>query len=167
MDLREVPSLKHLTPTQLENLANACQERRLEKGEELIRHGDEGGKLYFLLDGSVEVYVTERGNEVVLSELSAPAVVGELELLTGQKRTANVRAASPSRVLWLAHDNVAARIQEGDTAVLQVIYGIARVTAARLVAMSAKFAELESKGDTAGSRELRDFRQKLFSDWSL
>lgn len=167
MELREIPCLQHLTPTQLENLEGACQERRLEAGDELIRRGDAGGKLYFLLEGGVQVQVTERGAPVVLSEMTAPAILGELEMLTGQKRSADVRATAPSRVLSLDHQNVAARVQEGDTAVLQVIYGIARVIAARLVTMSAKFAELESGCDPKSSRELRDFRRKLFSDWSL
>ena len=167
MELKDIPALEHLAPTQIENLVNACEERSLASGEELIRRGDEGGKLYFLMEGSVEVYVNERGTNVVLSELTAPAILGELEMLTGQHRTASVRATATSRVLWLAHENVAARIREGDTAVLQVIYGIARVIACRLISMSEKFADLESQSDPVRSRELRDFRQKLFSDWSL
>jgi CRP-like cAMP-binding protein len=167
MDLTDIAALQHLTPEQLENLRGACDERRLEPREELIRRGDEGGKLYFLLEGRVEVYVTSHGADVVLSELCAPAILGELEMLTEQKRSANVRAAEASRLLALAHENIAARVTDGDTAVLQVIYGIARVIAARLVTMSAKFVELEDKADPARSRELRDFRQKLFSDWSL
>jgi CRP-like cAMP-binding protein len=167
MELKQIPALEHLAPTQLENLANACEECQLVEGDELIRHGEEGGKLYFLLEGCVEVFVHEKGSDVVLRELSAPAILGELEMLTGEKRSANVRATRPSRVMWLAYDNVAARVREGDTAVLQVIYGIARVIAGRLVAMSAKFVELESKSDPGRSRELRDFREKLFSDWSL
>ena len=51
--------------------------------------------------------------------------------------------------------------------VLKAMYGIGRVIAARLVAMSAKFGDLEAQADPAGSRELREFRKKLFSDWSL
>lgn len=167
MELNEIPALQHLTPAQLDNLRESCQERRLESGEELIRRGDEGGKLYFLLDGRVEVYLDDRGPDVVLAELCAPAIVGELEMLTGEKRTANVRAREASRLLSLEHGKISERIQGGDTAVLQVVYGIARVIASRLVTMSAKFAELEDKADPARSRELRDFRQKLFSDWSL
>jgi CRP-like cAMP-binding protein len=167
MELKDIPALEHLAPTQIEDLMNACEERSLPSGEELIRRGDEGGKLYFLLDGAVDVYVNEGGQDVVLSEIAAPAILGELEMLTGQHRTANVRATTASRVLSLAHEDVEARVQEGDTAVLQVIYGISRVIACRLVSMSEKFAELETRSDPVRSRELRDFRQKLFSDWSL
>ncbi len=167
MDLDAFPALQHLSPEQLSDFRRSCAERSLEAGEELIRRGDEGGKLYFLLEGRVDVYMPKSGPDVVLAELTAPAIVGELELLTGQKRSANVRAAVPSRLLSLAHEDVDARIEAGDTAVLKAVYGIGRVIAARLVAMSAKFADLEAHADPAGSRELRDFRKKLFSDWSL
>ena len=44
MELSAMPSLEHLTPAQLEELHDACQESRLEPGDELIRRGDEGGK---------------------------------------------------------------------------------------------------------------------------
>jgi CPA1 family monovalent cation:H+ antiporter len=167
MELRDIPSLGHLSEEQLEELQSQCEELRLEPGEELIKKGDEGGKLYFLLDGDVEVYVEQRGSSVVLSRMTAPAVLGELEMLTSQKRSANVRATSSSRVLSATHDDLAHRIEEGDVAVLQAVYGIARVIACRLVAMSEKFVDLEAKSDPERSRELRDFRQKLFSDWSL
>ncbi|MDJ0853272.1 MAG: cyclic nucleotide-binding domain-containing protein [Myxococcota bacterium] len=167
MDLDAFPSLQHLTPEQLRELRDSCAERSLDAGEELIRYGDEGGKLYFLIEGRVEVYMAGRGPVVVLAELSAPAIVGELEMLTGEKRSASVRAAVSSRVLSLAHDDVERRIEAGDATVLKAMYGIGRVIAARLVAMSAKFADLEAHADAAGSRELREFRKKLFSDWSL
>ncbi len=167
MELADFPALQHLSAEQLKELRGACEERHLEAGDELIRRGEEGGKLYFLVDGHVHVYMPKSGPEVVLAELAAPAIVGELELFTGQKRSANVRAAVPSRVLALAHDDVDARIEAGDPVLLKVVYGIGRVIASRLVAMSAKFADLESHADPQGSRELRDFRKKLFSDWSV
>ena len=167
MELRDMPSLEHLTEEQVDALQAQCVELRLGPGDELIKKGDEGGKLYFLIDGDVVVYVDEQGGSVVLSRMSAPAVLGELEMLTAQKRSANVRATSASRVLSVTHDDLANRIKEGDVAVLQAVYGIARVIACRLVSMSEKFVDLEAKSDPVRSRELRDFRQKLFSDWSL
>ena len=167
MELREMPALEHLEGEQLARLEAACEERRLEPGEALIQRGDAGGQLFFLLDGDVEVSVRERGKDVVLSSMSAPAILGELEMLTARERTADVRATSPGRVLSLSYENVAERVREGDVAVLQTIYGIARVIACRLVSMSEKFADLESKADPVRSRELREFRKKLFSEWSV
>jgi CRP-like cAMP-binding protein len=98
--------------------------------------------------------------------MSAPSIFGELELLTEENRTANVRATSETLVLGLPHGKVEERVRAGDTAVLQVMYGISRVLACRLVNLSDKFVELESRSDPRRSRELREFRQKIFGDWS-
>jgi CRP-like cAMP-binding protein len=167
MDITDFPALEHLNPTQAENLRAACAERELTAGEELIRRGTEGGMLYFLLEGSLQVYVEERGSRIVLSELHAPAVIGELELFTGKARTASVRALAQSVVLALEHERVQSRIDDGDPATLKAMYGIARVIAARLVAVTNKLIELEARPGLEHSHELRNFRQKLFSDWTV
>ena len=167
MDLNDIPALAHLTPSQLENLHQVGEQRELSAGEELIRRGDEGGKLYFLLEGTVEVYVEEGGSEIQLNQVEAPAILGELEMLTGRGRTASVRFVSPGRTLALRYTDIQERIDAGDPAVLQVMYGLARVIANRLVSTTAKLVDLESKADPIGASELKKFRQKLFSDWTV
>ena len=166
MTLNDIPAFAHLSGEQIERLVSVCEERLLEDGENLICKDVKGGKLYFLLDGQLEVYVQEHGSEVVLNQLSAPAVLGELELLTSHKRTASVRAVGVARVLGLDHDMIEARIEAGEIPVLQAMYGLSKIVAQRLVSLSEKFVELESRDRPAGARELRNFREKLLSDWS-
>ncbi len=167
MNFAEFPALKALNATQLENLRNACDEQQIEAGEVLISRGHQGGAIYFLLEGGLQVYVPETGREVVLVELQAPAIVGELELLTGQPRTASVRAMSPARVLAISHETIQTRIDDGDPAVLKVVYAISRLIAGRLVSMTEKFVEIEMSAPPQRSDELRSFRTKLFSEWSF
>ena len=57
MELTDIPALAHLSAEQLTQLHERGQTRELTVGEELIRHGDQGGKLYFLLEGRVRIYV--------------------------------------------------------------------------------------------------------------
>jgi len=166
MILSDIPAFSHLSPEQIERLTSVCEERALEDGENLICKDIEGGKLYFLLDGRLEVYVQDRGRDVALNELTAPAVLGELELLTSHKRTASVRAVGAARVLGLDHDKIEARVQAGEVLVLQAMYGVSKIIAQRLVSLSEKFVELETRDQPVGARELRNFREKLLSDWS-
>jgi CRP-like cAMP-binding protein len=166
MTLSDIPALAHLPPEQIEILARVCEERVLEDGENLICKDVAGGKLYFLLEGRLEVYVQDRGGEVVLNQLAAPAVLGELELLTSHKRTASVRADGVVRVLGLDHEKIEARVEAGDVVVLQAMYGVSQIVAQRLVALSQKFVELETRDRPADDRELRHFREKLLSEWS-
>jgi CRP-like cAMP-binding protein len=167
MELADFPALQNLNSTQIENLTQACEERKIEVGEMLIHRGDDSGDLYFLLEGKLDVYVVEGGKEICLVQLCAPAIVGELELLTGQKRTANVRAVEEGRVMAIDCESVQARIDDADPAVLKVMYSISRVIAGRLASMSEKFVELEARADPKASRELSSFRNKLFSEWTF
>lgn len=166
MSLGDIPVFSHLSPQQLANLVGVCEERVLENGENLICKGVEGGKLYFLIEGRLEVFVNDPAGEVVLNELCAPAVLGELELLTSHKRTASVRAMGAVRVLALDHDKIEARVEAGEVAVLQAMYGVSKIVAQRLVSLSEKFVELETRDRPVDAHELRKFREKLLSDWS-
>ena len=167
MDLADVPALKHMSSTQLTDFRSACSERLLAAGEELIQRGAEGGKLYVLVEGALEVYVEDNGSSFRLNELRPPAILGELELLTNRTRTASVRATSESRLLELSHQSIQARIDADDTAFLNAMYGIAQVVADRLVRVSEMLVEFEAQAEPARSHELRDFRRKLFGDWSI
>lgn len=166
MKITDIPALQHLEDAQIDNLLDACSEQLLAANDELIVRGNEGGRLYFLLEGRLEVYLQDGATRVTLNHLEAPAVLGELELLTGRRRSANVRASEPSRLLSMSHERILARIEDDDPAVLKALFGISRVVASRLVALNDKVLELEGRSPAAKSFELAEFRQKLFSDWS-
>jgi CRP-like cAMP-binding protein len=80
--------------------------------------------------------VQEGADAIVLNQLNAPAVLGELELLTSRKRTASVRAVDSARLLGLDHEKIEERVEAGDVVVLQTLYGISKVVAMRLVLLS-------------------------------
>jgi CRP/FNR family transcriptional regulator/CRP/FNR family cyclic AMP-dependent transcriptional regulator len=167
MDIADFPALKTLTQTQMDNLRSAWEDRRLRAGEDLIHRGEQGGEIYFLLKGELEVYIPQGGREIELALLRAPAVVGELELLTGMPRTASVRAHTDAELVAIPQAKVEARVEDGDTAVLKMMLVISRMTAKRLVVLTEKFIEIEANSGAARSDELRAFRTKLFSEWSF
>jgi CRP-like cAMP-binding protein len=68
--------------------------RRLERGETLMRQGEEGTEMYLLLSGVLDV---EIDGEVV-AELGVGALIGEMAYLEGGTRTATVRASTFARV---------------------------------------------------------------------
>jgi CRP-like cAMP-binding protein len=151
----------------MDNLRSTWEARALSAGEDLIHRGEEGGEIYFLLKGELDVYIPQGGREIELALLRAPAVVGELELLTGLPRTASVRARTNAELVAIPREKVEARVDDGDTAVLKMMLVISRMTAKRLVALTEKFIEIEAKLAPARSDELRTFRSKLFSEWSF
>jgi Cyclic nucleotide-binding domain len=75
-------------------LDSAPQWIRLRKGATLVEQGDPGHELYLLLDGLLAVEIDGR----TVTELGPGAVVGEVALLDGGRRTATLRAVTPCRV---------------------------------------------------------------------
>jgi hypothetical protein len=67
---------------------------RLRKGATLVEQGDPGHELYLLLYGLLAVEIDGR----TVTELGPGAVVGEVALLDGGRRTATLRAVTPCRV---------------------------------------------------------------------
>ena len=61
--------------------------------ERIIVQGQEGDSLFAVVEGTVEVFVRrEDGSEVDLGKRSGATVLGEMSLLTGEPRSATVRA---------------------------------------------------------------------------
>ncbi|MFZ0179177.1 MAG: cyclic nucleotide-binding domain-containing protein [Candidatus Dormiibacterota bacterium] len=68
--------------------------QQIKAGATLVEQGDEGRDMYVLLDG---VLTVEVDGEAV-AQLGPGAVVGERALLEGGRRTATLRAVTPSKV---------------------------------------------------------------------
>ncbi|QDU97917.1 protein kinase domain-containing protein [Lignipirellula cremea] len=71
-------------------------------GEYLMRQGDEGDALMVLHQGTVEVStVNEQGERNLITRTSRVQVLGEMALLTRERRSADVVAVTPVKVLVL------------------------------------------------------------------
>ncbi|HEV2895784.1 MAG TPA: cyclic nucleotide-binding domain-containing protein [Actinomycetota bacterium] len=75
---------------------------RLRKGATLVAQGDPGNELYLLFDGLLAVEIDGR----TVTELGPGAVVGEVALLDGGRRTATLRAVTPCRVAAVPGDRI-------------------------------------------------------------
>jgi hypothetical protein len=71
------------------------ERRNYEQGQAIVQQGEEGRELFLLLDGIVDVEVD--GEEV--AEIGPGALLGEMALLEGGKRTATLWATTPVRAV--------------------------------------------------------------------
>lgn len=74
--------------------ASKPQIRRVPAGTALVREGDPGDELYLVLDGLLNV---ESGGRTI-AQVGPGAILGELALLEGGRRTATLVAQTPVRV---------------------------------------------------------------------
>ena len=98
--LRAIPIFAPLPPPQLERLARALVEVRVEPGGVLFEEGDRGDRFYVIADGRAAVEV---GDEPVRT-IEPGDFFGEIALLRDVPRTASVRALTALRLYALDPD---------------------------------------------------------------
>jgi CRP-like cAMP-binding protein len=167
MELHEFPVFENLDEAQVSDFCAACSRTQHVAGEELITRGEMGETFFFLLEGEVEVYLPETGGRHVLCTISAPAILGEMEFLTGKPRTASACTLSDVTLLGISFEVLRGRVANGDPGTLQLFVVLSEILARRLTRTTEMLAELEAAVPRAQRRELHDFRAKLMSDWSF
>ncbi len=120
-DLSELPLLAALPPEARARLEAATRLVEVPAGTELIRAGDPAGSAYVVRSGRLEVEVDGR----LVRELGAGAILGELALLTGEQRSADVRARRDSTVLELPRDAFESVLETDSTASRLVLTQVA------------------------------------------
>jgi zinc transporter ZupT len=95
--------MRHLPAEQIEQLLSCIHDRQLKKGEILFRSGDPGDALYIVGRGKVEVLEDGSHDAQIpgdaIAVLSAGSAFGEMSLLSGDPRTATIRAVEDTDLL--------------------------------------------------------------------
>ena len=79
------------------------EERTYQPGDIIIEKGDKDRDLFFLTEGFLEITTEEPTGNVILNEVEAPDIVGDIAFLSGFPRTATARAKSPVRLFLLKY----------------------------------------------------------------
>lgn len=134
------PLFSALTGPQLDRLAALGGVCRFERGAVIVREGEPADAVYAVLQGHVEVLrQAEDGREIVLREIRAGEVAGELAVLHAGVRTATIVCRAQTECL---------RIDGRDF--LALVHGDAAIAAALLAALSRRIAEMtEQMSDLA------------------
>jgi CRP-like cAMP-binding protein len=103
--LRRFAIFARMSDAQLGDLSQRLKPTRFRKGEVLMAQGQPGDVMYLIESGQVEVVRQEGQRELVLAELGTGELVGEMALLTGDVRSATVRAVSNLDLLSLSADD--------------------------------------------------------------
>ncbi len=91
--LREVPIFSELRDDDLQTIMDMAVKRSFPKGKMIVIEEDQADTLYIIEKGSVKITrLNEDGREVILAILGSAEFFGEMALLDGQGRSANVMA---------------------------------------------------------------------------
>lgn len=101
--LASTPLFQLMDEAALREVESEVERVSLPGGATLMRQGDPGDSLYVVLNGRFRVTVTQPdGREQVVGEVGRGESVGEMAILTGEQRSATVRAVRDTEVLKLS-----------------------------------------------------------------
>ena len=87
----------------IEELKKDISWKTLNDSEILFNEGDMGDSCYIVMSGRVQAIKNHgKDNEVVLGELKKGDIIGDMALITGEKRSATIKASKLSRLIYIS-----------------------------------------------------------------
>ena len=117
--LRTIPLFRELSKQELRRVAMLMTPVEIAAGRELIREGDVGREFMIILDGTA--VVRRRGRKI--ADLGPGDFLGEVSMLSGAPRTADVIATSTMTVEVLTRSELSALLDENPAMMKKVLMG--------------------------------------------
>jgi CRP/FNR family transcriptional regulator, cyclic AMP receptor protein len=141
--LRNVPLFRGLAEGELAALADAASNQRFPRDARVISEADEGETFFVLSKGKVKVTLSgPDGREVILTMLGPGSFFGDMSLLDGRPRSANVTTMAASELLTLRRTDFLDLIRRKPQIAVEVI----RTLASRLRKANHQIAGLSFLG---------------------
>ena len=104
--LRNVPIFSDLSESDLEKISNKMVSRSYDKGQMILLEESHGETFFVIKSGIVKVTrLSDDGREVILAILGESDFFGEMSLLDGEGRSANIVANENAIVLTLSRND--------------------------------------------------------------
>jgi CRP/FNR family cyclic AMP-dependent transcriptional regulator len=125
--VRKAPLFTALDEASATTLRASMTGVKLSRGQVLFKEGDEGDRLFVVVDGKLKLGTTSNdGRENLLSILGPGDMFGELSLFDPGPRTATATAVVDSKLLTLANDQVIGWVKEHPQVSLQLLGRLAQ-----------------------------------------
>lgn len=107
LDIRNQSVLKALSLEEIQTLARKVTLCEFRKDELILRHGDTGNSMFFIFEGSLDIQMPrENGEKSSVANLWPGDCVGEMSMLTGEPRSADVLALSDVVLLQVTKEDI-------------------------------------------------------------
>jgi small-conductance mechanosensitive channel/CRP-like cAMP-binding protein len=141
--LASQPLFSSLDKVQMDRLALGSRRIRFGKGERIICQGDAGNSMFVLATGAAEVQVAREGRSQTVGNLVAGDCFGEISLLTGEPRSATIRATLDCEVLEIEQETIGILLREDP----ELAESLSETVVARRSATETQLASAPSDGD--------------------
>ena len=125
--LQSVSIFWDLNEDELGHIADKMVAKHFENGNYIFLEDSEGEQCFFVLEGSVKVTrLSKDGREVILAMLNEGEFFGEMSLLDGESRSANVIALEKTKVLTLDRNDFIEVVNDYPQIAVQLLKELAR-----------------------------------------
>jgi small-conductance mechanosensitive channel len=118
--LRGEPLFECLSDDQIDNLVKQSDLNHFGRGERVIEEGAAGDSMFILLRGAAQVSISKNGSTIPVATLSSGDCFGEMSLLTGEKRSATVRADGDCYVMEISKQTMGEVIRDSPECLKQL-----------------------------------------------
>ena len=136
-------------------------------GSVILKEGEVGSALNFVLEGVVEVRKKYSGNrEQVLTHLGRNAFFGELAFILEEERTATVKSLTEVRLMQIKRKEFNLLLNSDSKAAYKLIFNLLVVLAGRLKRMDAEVASLLSRieDDPTGMDDVGRTKERIAAE---
>ena len=131
--LRSVAIFKDLDDGELARVSEVCKEERFEAGEYVFREGEQGNRLYLIVEGDVRISrIVPGSGEEALAVLKPGALFGEMAVFDRSERSTDAIANTTVRCLTIARPDFELLLDFNRDLAYKVLWACVRLLSARL-----------------------------------
>lgn len=141
--LEGIPFFKDLENEYIEMLSEKMLIYKANKDDLLVYEGDESKKMYFIVEGKVNVFRKNyKGRKENICELSAPNYFGEMSIIDGGPRSASVEAKTKVVLVELKWDDVSHLFEDKPEIMCYIFKNIGNTLSMRLRRVNSLYSHL-------------------------
>ena len=157
--LLQTPLFEDLDPGELAEIVQIMQVQRLRDAQPIFRENDEGDSWYVIFDGTCVVTKNlAAGGDRVIALLEPRTCVGEMAVLDGSNRSANVIARGETTVFRFQRELFEDLLETGSLAAYKLVLAMARVLCQRQRSLTAQLSQVRAEPHL---NEADDFTRKM------
>jgi hypothetical protein len=138
-ELRQFSILSSLSNNELAQLIRLGELRHANAGELVIKRGDPGDALFFVLAGAVRARIFVGGDEKMLARIGPGEFFGDMAMFTQSPRSADVVAEEEARLLRFGAEAFKLLMGQNPEAAAPMLFGIAGTMAHRILEDNQRF----------------------------
>jgi CRP-like cAMP-binding protein len=138
-ELRQFSILAALSNEQLETFLRFGELCCHFPGEVILKQGDPGDALFFVLQGEVRARLIVTGQDQTLARIPAGQFFGEMAMLTQTARSADIVCEQQTRLLRLSSESVLLLVNENPDMAARILLALASTLAARISDTNRKY----------------------------